>query len=113
MISQRKYFYLGCVCFLVGLSVSLFGLDFEHSNALNGYLLLQNLTFTLTFLFGIGQLIIHLRSLFELKYKSLTFKVVLTWVFLSFALISGYVLTLVCLFNSCSSIGAFIEKESS
>lgn len=111
MMSLERFFVLGCLSLLVGVSVNAFNLDYEHADELNGFLLLQNITFTLAFLFGFGQLIIHLKSLFKLKSKSLMYKVIFTWIALSFSLISGYVLSLVCFIKKSSTIGELIEDR--
>ncbi len=47
-------------------------------------------------IFAITQLSLHLRQIYYLKHLPLLYRILLFWILLCFAMISGYFLTLLC-----------------
>lgn len=96
------------LCF--GILLFIVGIVFVQTN-LNGSLF-QSLVFLVAISFGIAQLVRHLLSVYRMKNTPLGYKVILTWFLLCFGLISGYIITLICLYKKTEEFSDILQSRS-
>ena len=69
--------------------------------------------FFLSVVSGLVQLGMHMKLIYSVAGMSLTYKILLFWILLSFGLISGYILTLLCWYKKVPNISDIITENGS
>lgn len=110
MTKMRRLFYFGVSAFLVGVIFTNFETINETEVKTHG-LTLYTVCFIFAFVAGIAQLMIHLNFIFKNSNIMLGHKILIVWVLVSFALISGYILSLICLNRRSEDVSSLFSKK--